>query len=99
MDLRNTARSIFYEEESDPVADTEASEPRTPRQEGITLWAIYDRQTNKPYVRAGWPLAEAQEELQTFLRPYSQGHEWRKRLYLKEWKTRRKRSIPEGEES
>jgi len=46
------------------------------------LWGIYDRQTGRPYVTAGFTKEEAEKELSILLAPYSEDNPWRKRLFI-----------------
>lgn len=62
------------------------------------LWAIYDRQTGRPYIQRGWPKEEAEREMAHLLEPYSEDSPWRKRFFLAGYQrgSKRKAASEEG---
>lgn len=49
-------------------------------------WAIIDLRTGRPYLQVAWTEEQAHLELAVLLLPYPEGHEWRTRLVVREWK-------------
>ncbi len=53
--------------------------------EGSSRFAIYDLESGKPYVMVVYPdEASAQLDLRDLLKPYPEGHVWRRTLCVKE---------------
>jgi len=56
-----------------------------PKEDGGS-WAIIDLRTGRPYLQITWTEEQARWELAELLHPYPEGHEWRTRLVVREWK-------------
>lgn len=71
----------------------------TARKPEMALWAIYDRQTGRPYIQRGWPKEEAEREMACLLEPYPEDSPWRKRFFLAGYQRGSKRKTPSEAES
>ena len=62
------------------------------------LYAIYDRQTGRPYVQRAWTKDVADRELEELLAHCSENSPWRQRLFVAGYQRGvRQKAPPEGE--